>query len=101
MMTRFTMILGGALSVGLLVAALWVWQHAGDVVADAARPEVALWAVRSAAVAGAAVAQVIGLTFVVGALYDRDRFGDVLRGAAAVMSGIATVSAIALGLAGR
>jgi hypothetical protein len=101
MFPRITAFLGGAVAIGLLVGSLWVWRHAGDVAGEMTRPEAAIWAVRSAAVAGAGVAQVIGLTFVVGAVYRRDAFDDLLRGAAAVVSGIAAVSTIALGLVGR
>jgi hypothetical protein len=97
---RIGAVVTAAACVAMVVSALWAWQNAPRVVADAARPDVAAWAVRSGAVAVAGMAQVVGLTFVVGAVYRRDLFGDVLRGAAAAVSGVAIVSAVALGLAG-
>lgn len=87
-----------------VVAGLWVWQQAQDLVLDyanAARPEVAEWAVRSAAVAAVALAQVILLTFVVGRVYRRGTLDSILALTSAVVFALATVSAIACGLAGR
>ena len=98
-------LVGGALaSVALLVAGLWAWQHAGKVAADsaAARPYVATWAVRSAAVAAAAAAQAVLLVAVVGRVYRRHGvLDDVLRLTAVLVFAVALVSAVALGLAGR
>jgi hypothetical protein len=78
---------------------MWGWLHAADVVAETARPEVALWAVRCAAIAVAAGAQALLLTFVIGSVYGRGRAGDVLNGCAAVVFMLALASATALGLA--
>lgn len=103
MQSRTGLWLGGFWAVTFMVTALWAWQNAGRVVSDwdPAKPSVALWAVRSGAVALAAGAQVLLMTFVVGALYGRDLFGDVLRFCAALICTIALVSAVALGMAGR
>ena len=98
-------LVGGAVaSVVLLVASLWAWQHAAEVASDggAARPYVAKWAVRSAAVAAAAAAQAVLLIAVVGRVYGRHGvLDDVLRLTAVLVVAVALVSAVALGLAGR
>ena len=98
-------LVGGAVaSVVLLVASLWAWQHAAEVASDgaAARPYVATWAVRSAAVAAAAAAQAVLLIAVVGRVYGRHGvLDDVLRLTAVLVFAVALVSAVALGLAGR
>ena len=95
---------GAFVSVALTVLALWAWQHAAEVAGDggAARPYVAKWAVRSAAVAAAAAAQGVLLVAVVGRVYARrGALDDVLRLSALLVFTVATVSAVALGLAGR
>src|SRR5215207_1292365 len=94
--------LGAAVALVLMVAALWTWGRAGWIAADATRPEVARWAVRSAAVAAGAVAQLLLLTFVAGRVFrHRDFTADVARLTVGVVACIAIVSAVALGLAGR
>lgn len=97
------LLIGAATGMALIVTALWAWQH-GDqwpVVLEAARPEVVAWAVRSAAVATAALAQVILLVFVADRLYGRDLLGRLLRWTAAAITAAALVSTIVLALAGR
>jgi hypothetical protein len=87
-----------------MITALWGWLHAAQLVGGAGRPDVALWAVRSGAVALAAGAQALLLTFVVGSIYAgarRDRLTAALNGAAALVFMIALVGAAALGLVGR
>ena len=102
---RAVSLVGGAVaSLALLVVALWAWQHAAEVASDggAARPYVAKWAVRSAAVAAAAAAQGVLLVAVVGRVYARHGpLDDVLRLSAGLVFAVATVSAVALGFAGR
>jgi hypothetical protein len=91
-------------SAALLVVGLWAWQHAAEVASDSAsaRPYVAKWAVRSAAVAAGAAAQAVLLIAVVGRIYDRRGIlDDVLRLSAVLVFAVALVSAVALGLAGR
>ena len=95
---------GAAVSIALLVLGLWAWQHSAEVASDggAARPYVAKWAVRSAAVAAAAAAQAILLIAVVGRAYNRHGvLDDVLRLSSILVFAVALVSAVALGLAGR
>lgn len=86
---------------GMVAASLWGWQNAANVANDWAQPDVAEWAFRSAAVGLAAVAQLVLATLVVGAYYRRGWFDRLLGVAAMVVFGIALVSAVALGLAGR
>ena len=75
-------------------------EVAGD--GGMSRPYVAKWAVRSAAVAAAAAAQGVLLVAVVGRVYARrGALDDVLRLSALLVFTVATVSAVALGLAGR
>jgi hypothetical protein len=98
---RVSTMLGTAGAMALMLAALWAWNNADALGRGAERPQVLAWAVRSAAIALTAGAQVMILTWLVGALYRRDLFGDVLRLSAALVCSIALVSAVALALAGR
>ena len=103
-MRAVSLIGGAAASVALLVVGLWAWQHAAEVASDSsvARPYVAKWAVRSAAVAAAAAAQAVLLIAVVGRLYNRHGVLDaVLRLSAVLVFAVAVISAVALGVAGR
>jgi hypothetical protein len=89
---------------GMVVAAIWGWQEAQDLVLDhwnAGRPELAEWAVRSVAIAVVALAQIILLTSVAGRIYRRRTLDSVLTLAAGVTCALASVGAIACGLAGR
>jgi hypothetical protein len=101
MQGRMTIIIGGLLSIVLVVSGLWAWQSALRLSAAATRPEVALWSVRSGAVALAAVAQLLILTLVVRRARGSDFPRNVLRVGAGLVAGVALVSALALGLAGR
>lgn len=99
--------LGAAVALLLMVSALWTWGRAGWIAADATRPDVARWAVRSAAVAAGATAQLLLLTFVAGRIF-RPRgiqsgnfSADLARLTMGLVAGVAIVSAVALGLAGR
>lgn len=94
--------IGTMIAMALMVAALWAWGRAGWIAADSQRPDVARWAVRSAAVSAGAVAQLLLLTFVAGALFRSRRFtADFARVAVGIVACVALVSAVALGLAGR
>ncbi len=95
------MFIGGIIGLGLMVAALWLWGESIALTAYTARPEVTLWAARSAAVAVAAMAQVALLTFVVRTAHTPRLKSDVLRIALTLVGGASLVSAAALGLAGR
>ncbi|HEX3356214.1 MAG TPA: hypothetical protein VHS31_04455 [Tepidisphaeraceae bacterium] len=101
MARRMTTILGTFAALSMVVAAMWAWNDARRLAEGSARPDVTLWAVRSAAVALVAAAQAMILTWVVSLIYRRDLVGDVLRLFAALIAAIALISAVALGLAGR
>jgi len=92
---------GSAVSVVMVISALWFWHGALRLSAPAARPEIAVWAVRSGAVALAALAQIVLLVCVVAPVYRRDAFSTTLQLFAALTGGVSLVTAVALGLAGR
>jgi hypothetical protein len=92
---------GAAGAMALMLLAFWVWGQSQEWTASMSRPAVAVWAARSAAIAFASAAQVVLLTFVIGAIYQRDLFGNVLRLCAGLLCSISLVSAVALALAGR
>jgi hypothetical protein len=62
---------------------------------------VAQWAVRSAAVAAIAGAQIILMSWLIGRIYRRGTFDSVMTFAATAVLALAAVSAIACGFAGR
>ncbi|MGH7214224.1 MAG: hypothetical protein ACREIT_05630 [Tepidisphaeraceae bacterium] len=95
------MMIGAVASIAMLVAALWAWHEAPALVEETARPEVTVWAVRSAAIALAAGAHALAIGTVVQCVYRHDLFGDVLRLSAALVFTLALASAIALGFVGR
>ena len=89
------------MAVLLIVVALWAWESAPDLASDmqTGRPQAAIWAARSAALAAAALAQTILLYFVVGGIYPRRALDDALRLCFVIAFVLACVSAIALGMA--
>ena len=101
MSVRVTTILGCFSALSMVVAGMWAWNEAYFLSAGTTRPDVTLWALRSAAVALAAGAQAMLLTFLVSRIYRQDLFSDVLRLFSALISAIALISALALGLAGH
>lgn len=101
MRSRISMLVGTLLGVGLMVAAMWVWQRGPHLAFDATRPDITLWAIRSAAVAAVALAQTMMLVLVVGNLYRARMLDAVLRAATTAVFLVALISAVALGLAGR
>ncbi len=101
MAQRITNALATAMAIAMVVAGIWAWQSAFRFADGTTRPDVTLWALRSGAVALAAVAQVILMTFLARVFYPRDGFSAFLRMAAGLVAAIAMISAIALGLAGR
>ncbi|HSV16467.1 MAG TPA: hypothetical protein VLI90_19550 [Tepidisphaeraceae bacterium] len=101
MIAKLMMLSATALAAILMVASLWAWQQAPHLVFDADRPDIALWAVRTTAVAAVALAQAVLLLFVVGRIYQTRGLDIVLRVLAAAVFTVALVSAIALSLAGR
>ena len=93
--------LGAVAAVALMVACLWGWQHAAELSGETSRPYVAKWAVRSGAIALAAVAQVLLLTLVIGRFYARQLVDDVLKLLAGLVFAVSLVTAVALGMAAR
>jgi hypothetical protein len=93
--------IGLILSTGLVLIALWAWQAAPHLQMDADKPEVILWAVRTAAVAAAALAQTVMLVLVIGNIYRTRAIDMLLRFMTGMVFAVSLVSAIALGLAGR
>ena len=94
-------ILGSLAALVIVVAAMWGWSSAWRIAQATSRPDVTLWAVRSAALALAMGAQVIFVTCLVCVVYRRDLFAEFLRFSAAAIAAVALISAVALGLAGR
>jgi hypothetical protein len=96
--------LGAIWAVGLIVVALWGWQQADVVVSMVGweKRTVGAWSVRCGAAALVAMAELVALTLVVGRVYRRpDAFCGVAKFSALVVGLVCTVSAVALGLAGR
>src|SRR3954469_25162232 len=101
-MVRGITMLGGVLaSVGMLLVALWSWQHAGGMVVGWEQPGVAVWAVRVGAVGLAAAAQVLMMLLVVAKVYERGALASAFIICATMVFTLAAVSAVALGLAGH
>jgi hypothetical protein len=99
-MRFLTIIFGTFWTIALMTAALWGWQNAGRLTIEWSRPDVAVYGVRCAAVAVAALAQVILVAFVVRRAY-RPAVVDAVAGLAAVaVLVVAAVSAVALTLVG-
>jgi hypothetical protein len=95
-------VLGGAVAIVLVIAAMWGWQHAQQLIGEARDPQRALWAVRSASVGAAAAAQLVLMTFVVGGIYERrGQTGEILRLTVAVLLGMALIGAVVLAFAGK
>jgi hypothetical protein len=101
MVQRISIGAGAAAAFALMLAALWAWQVGPHLALEADQPGVTLWAVRSAAVAAGALAQIVVLFLVLGNLYPRRRLDLAAAVAATAVFTIALVSAVALGLAGR
>jgi hypothetical protein len=101
MMSRILIFAGMVGAAALMVVALRVWQLAPHIAFDADRPEIVVYAVRTAAVAVAALAQTVLVVLVLGNIY-RTRTSDViLRLLAVTVLMVSLVSAIALSLAAR
>ncbi len=101
MVSKMLMLAGSLVATALMVISLWAWQQSPHIAFAADRPDVALWAVRTAAIAAAALAQAVVLFLVVGRIYRTRAMDLLLRVLTAVVFTVALVSAIALGLAGR
>lgn len=101
MYARISALMGATLAIALVIAGLWGWGAARALVERTDNPDTALWAVRSAAVAALAGAQVLGLTFVTALFYERDRSGEWMRLIAGFVCTAAFVAAITMGLVSR
>jgi len=101
MVRRMAQVCGAVAAIALVVVALWGWGQAWRFAENAHRPNVAVWAVRSGAIAAVAAAQVLVITCAIGALYRRRPLDEMLRLLAGLVATIALVSAIALAIAGR
>jgi hypothetical protein len=101
MMLRMTQIMGSLVALALLLGALWGWGQAARIADNAHSPQIALWAVRSAAVAAVAGAQVLVLSCIVGAVYRRGRMDELFRLVAGAVCTVALIGAIALVVAAR
>lgn len=95
--------LGATWTVGLIVLGLWGWQQAQAVVTWVGweKRTIGVWAVRCMAIALIAAAEAILLTLVVERLYRPDAVCGRAKLSALLVFSVCTVSAIALGLAGR
>jgi hypothetical protein len=94
--------LGAALTVALMVAALWAWRFAPELaMQNADRPYVAKLGIRSLAIALAAGAQVVLLTLVIARVYPPKLPDRVLGLGIAVTSFAALATAVVLALSGR
>lgn len=96
-----TIVFGTVATVGLMIVALWGWQHAEGLVEEWTRPDVAANAVRCAAVALGAGAQVVLFGCVVGRVYKAGRLDTIVGLTAAGVCTVAIVSAVTLALVGR
>jgi hypothetical protein len=101
MFSKISIGMGMILATGLVLISLWAWQQAPHLAFNEDKPDIIMWAVRTASVAAGALAQTVLLVFVVGNIY-RTRAVDVLlRLLTATVFAVSLVSAIALGLVGR
>lgn len=101
MLTKLSGLMGATVAVILVIVALWGWRSAGGLVEGAERPELAVWAVRSGSIAALAAAQALGLTLVAGMFFRRDRAGEWLSVAAGLVSTVALISALTLGMVSK
>src|SRR4029079_16805986 len=94
---------GGIWTVGLIVLGLWGWQHVDAVVnwAGWEKRTIGAWCVRCCAIALIAAAEAILLALVVERVYRPDSVCGRAKLSALLVCMVCTVSAIALGLAGR
>jgi hypothetical protein len=102
MFAKLSISVGVIVAVVLMIVSLWAWQIAPGLAVTQDRPDVILlWAVRTASIAAAALAQTVLLLFVIGNIY-RTRAVDVmLRLLTGTVFAVSLISAIALGLVGR
>ena len=87
----------------MIVTALWLWQFAPAAALQYGAAERSVYAMagRCAAVALIAAAQWLIVVSVAGSIFQPRRYDRVFCALAAVVCGVACVSAVALGLAGK
>jgi quinol-cytochrome oxidoreductase complex cytochrome b subunit len=95
--------LGAVSTVGLIVLGLWGWERAEAIVTLAGweKRTIGVWSVRCAVAALIAAAEAILLALVVERVYRPDAVCRLVKLSALLTCMVCTVSAIALGLAGR
>jgi hypothetical protein len=94
--------LGGAMTIALMITALWVWRFAPELAMQHSdRPYLAKVGIRSLAIALAAGAQVVLLTLVVARLYPPRLPDRVLSVGVAVGSFAALAVAVVLAMSSR
>ncbi len=94
--------LGSALAVALMVGALWAWRFAPELaLQNTHSPYVAKLGIRSLALALAAVAQVVLLTFVIARVYPPNLSDRLLGVAITVLGAAALGTALVLALSSR
>ena len=98
---KMLMAIGVVISTTLILIALWAWQQGPHLAVDADKPQVILWAVRTAAIAAGALAQTVMLVLVIGNIYQTRAIDVLFRLMTGMVFAVSLVSAIALGLAGR
>jgi hypothetical protein len=96
------MVIGFAISVLLLLGALWGWQNAEDLVMRwRLSGEWAAWGARCAAIGIVSAAEVLMLSVIGRWIYQRDLVSDILRLGGVLVFMLASVTAVVLALAGR
>jgi hypothetical protein len=94
--------LGGAVTIALMVTALWAWRFAPELAMQHSdRPYMAKVGIRSLALAVAAAGQVVLLTFVVARLYPPRLADRVLSVGVAIGSFAALAVAVVLAVSSR
>jgi hypothetical protein len=103
MRLSITIVPATVLAIALVVGGLWAWQGAWDLAWDwaSSRPDIVAWGIRSAAVAAIAAAQIILIALVLAKAYRRGTFDLAVALTTGAIFALASVSAIACGLAGR
>jgi hypothetical protein len=102
MLARVGIVLGFGVAVVFMVGALWGWQNADELVMRwRLSGESAAWGARCAAVGVGAAAEVILLSVIGRWVYKRDLVSDILRLGGVLVFMLASVTAVALALAGR
>jgi small ligand-binding sensory domain FIST len=98
MLARLSAAMGTTIAVALVVVGLWGWASASKLVDGSDKPALALWSIRSAAVAALAGAQVLGLTCLVGSWRGRDRSAEVMKLVAGAVCTAALIGCLGLAI---